>query len=63
MILIRFFAMAIIDAAFNKKEKNVTTWNNVYFSWKRTEETEQKENALFQETKVNFNSMDSGITQ
>jgi len=60
----KVFAMAIIDAAFNKKAEECEDMEQRLFQLEKKQiETEQKENALFQETKVNFNSMDSGITQ
>jgi len=53
--------MAILDACLNKKIEESSAIEQSLFQLERKQiEKEQKENALFQKTKVNFNSMDQG---
>jgi len=57
----KVLAMAILDACFNKKIEESDAIEQSLFQLERKQiEKEQKENALFQKTKVNFNSMDQG---
>jgi alpha-D-ribose 1-methylphosphonate 5-triphosphate synthase subunit PhnG len=55
----KVLAMAILDASLNKKIEESSAIEQSLFQLERKQiEKEQKENALFQKTKVNFNSMD-----
>lgn len=57
----KVLAMAILDACLNKKIKESGAIEQSLFQLERKQiEKEQKENALFQKTKVNFNSIDQG---
>lgn len=57
----KVLAMAILDASLNKKIEESGAIEQSLFQLERKQiEKEQKENALFQKTKVNFNSMDQG---
>lgn len=57
----KVLAMAILDACLNKKIEESSAIEQSLFQLERKQiEKEQKENALFQKTKVNFNSMDQG---